>query len=155
VRALSYVEGRHRWSIELLLLLLSARGTFVVGGAVVRWATQTAKAKPSRVTQAAPGYNDRAKLYSGLEWDMANVVGPKGQVVIEQSIREALGVQPGARTIQRIVGDHVEIRFFDAPHNRSLKGALAPFVKRRPTDVDETEVAWTSAVTTPSHTGRK
>lgn len=77
---------------------------------------------------------------------MGNVVGTKGQVVIEQSIRNALGVRPGARTIQRLVGDHVEIRFLDAPHDRSLKGVLAPVVRRKPADVDETEAAWASAI---------
>jgi hypothetical protein len=32
VHALAYVEGRHRWGIEPLLLLLTARGIFVVAG---------------------------------------------------------------------------------------------------------------------------
>ena len=78
---------------------------------------------------------------------MANVVGPKGQVVIEQSIRAALGVRPGARTIQRLVGDHVEIRFLPPPHTRSLKGALRPFISRMPpaAELDDTDAAWTSA----------
>jgi hypothetical protein len=78
---------------------------------------------------------------------MANVVGPKGQVVIEQSIRTALGVRPGARTVQRLVGDHVEIHFLPAPHTRSLKGVLKPFLTRIPqaTELDDTEAAWTSA----------
>ena len=79
---------------------------------------------------------------------MTNVVGPKGQVVIEQGIRMALGVRPGARTIQRLVGDHVEIHFLPAPHTRSLKGALRPFITRRPAaDLDDTDAAWESAVT--------
>jgi hypothetical protein len=67
-------------------------------------------------------------------------------VVIEQSIRTALGVRPGARTIQRLVGDHVEIHFLPAPHSRSLKGALRPFITRGPAaDLDETDAAWKSA----------
>jgi hypothetical protein len=78
---------------------------------------------------------------------MTNVVGPKGQVVIEQGIRMALGVRPGARTIQRLVGDHVEIYFLPEPHTRSLKGALRPFITRRPADdLDDTDSAWKSAV---------
>ena len=78
---------------------------------------------------------------------MTNVVGPKGQVVIEQGIRTALGVRPGARTIQRLVGDHVEIYFLPEPHTRSLKGVLRPFLARRPADdVDDTDAAWESAV---------
>lgn len=78
---------------------------------------------------------------------MAHVVGAKGQVVIARAIREALGVTPGARTIQRLVGDHVEIYFVPPPHTRSLRGAVEPFITRRPTgDPDDTEAAWVSAV---------
>ena len=32
IHALAYVEGRHRWAIEPLLLLLTARGFFAAGG---------------------------------------------------------------------------------------------------------------------------
>jgi hypothetical protein len=42
---------------------------------------------------------------------MANLVGEKGQIVIEKPLREALGVQPGFFTVQTLVDDHVEIRF--------------------------------------------
>lgn len=74
---------------------------------------------------------------------MATRVGSKGQVVIEQRIRQALGVQPGARAVQELVGDHVEIRFLPPPHNRSLKAILGPLITRRPVgDPDETEPAW-------------
>jgi bifunctional DNA-binding transcriptional regulator/antitoxin component of YhaV-PrlF toxin-antitoxin module len=56
-------------------------------------------------------------------------VGPKGQLVIEKEIRVRLGVQPGSVAIQKLVGDHVEIRFAPPPprvelHNRSLLGIL-------------------------------
>ena len=34
VHALAYVEGRHRWGIEPLLLLLTARGVFVVANSL-------------------------------------------------------------------------------------------------------------------------
>ena len=55
-------------------------------------------------------------------------------------------MRPGARTIQRRVGDHVEIYFLPAPHTRSLQGALRPFVTRMPAaDLDDTDAAWTSA----------
>jgi hypothetical protein len=53
IHALAYVEGRHRWGIEPLLLLLTAHGIFVVAGALrggVRWvsyASLAAKAKES------------------------------------------------------------------------------------------------------------
>ena len=58
-------------------------------------------------------------------------VGPKGQLVIEKEIRDRLGVQPGSVAIQKLVGDHVEIRFAPPPprvelHSRSLLGILKP-----------------------------
>ncbi len=61
---------------------------------------------------------------------MAAKLGPKGQVVIEKKIREQLGVEPGALAIQRLVGDHVEIRFAPPAHRQSLKGILRPLVSR-------------------------
>lgn len=63
---------------------------------------------------------------------MSYLVGPKGQIVIDQRIRKALGIKPGTQTIQRMVDDHVEIRFLPAEHNRSLKGVLRDFVTRWP-----------------------
>jgi bifunctional DNA-binding transcriptional regulator/antitoxin component of YhaV-PrlF toxin-antitoxin module len=62
---------------------------------------------------------------------MATRVGTKGQVVIEKPIRDALGVEPGWITVQRIVGkDRVEVRFYPAEHERSLRGVLAEHVGR-------------------------
>lgn len=61
---------------------------------------------------------------------MANLVGEKGQVVIEKQLRDALGVQPGSVAVQTLVDDHVEIRFFPPEHNRSLRGVLKKHVKR-------------------------
>lgn len=60
---------------------------------------------------------------------MANVVGSKGQVVINKEIRQKLGIEPGWLALQRIVDDHVEIYFLPPEHNRSLMGILAPHVK--------------------------
>src|SRR2546425_5241701 len=34
IHALAYVEGRHRWGVEPLLLLVSARGIFVAAGSL-------------------------------------------------------------------------------------------------------------------------
>jgi AbrB family looped-hinge helix DNA binding protein len=68
---------------------------------------------------------------------MAHVVGPKGQVVIEKEIRDRLGIGPGWKAIQRIVDDHVELRFIPPPHNRSLAGCLRHLMdpnKPAPTD---------------------
>jgi len=58
-------------------------------------------------------------------------VGAKGQVVIEKEIREALGVEPGALAVQRVVGDHVEIRFLPPEHERSLRGRLKAQARRK------------------------
>ena len=62
---------------------------------------------------------------------MANVVGEKGQLVIEKPIREALGVEPGYVSVQVLVEDHVEIRFFPPEHRRSLRGLLAGATGKR------------------------
>lgn len=79
---------------------------------------------------------------------MANAVGEKGQVVIEKPIREALGIEPGFLTIQKLRGDHLEIRFYPPEHSRSLRGALAHHVKRplAPKDWDKARLqAWNEA----------
>lgn len=80
---------------------------------------------------------------------MAHLVGEKGQVVIEKPIREALGVQPGFVTVQTVVGDHLEIRFFPPEHRRSLRGRLAGFARRSVPSADWTQIreeAWAKAV---------
>lgn len=61
---------------------------------------------------------------------MSSVLGSKGQVVIEKSLRDALGLEPGFVSSQRLVGDHVEIYFHPPEHDRSLRGVLAPSVRR-------------------------
>jgi bifunctional DNA-binding transcriptional regulator/antitoxin component of YhaV-PrlF toxin-antitoxin module len=61
---------------------------------------------------------------------MGNLVGEKGQVVIQKPLREALGVQPGFVTVQTLVNDHVEIRFYPPEHTRSLRGVLKKYAAR-------------------------
>lgn len=75
---------------------------------------------------------------------MPTRVGPKGQVVIEQRIREALGIQRGALAVQRLAGDHVEIHFLPPPQAGSQRGALKPLVRRWPDDPDAQQAreAW-------------
>lgn len=69
---------------------------------------------------------------------MPYLVGPKGQVVVAKEIRDRLGIGPGWVAIQRLAGDHVEMRFLPPDHNESLKGSLAQYVRResRPEDWD-------------------
>lgn len=81
---------------------------------------------------------------------MAHLVGEKGQVVIEKPLRDALGVQPGFVTVQTLVDDHVEIRFFPPEHDRSLRGVLGRYVTRHVSSEELQEAgekAWSEAVT--------
>lgn len=80
---------------------------------------------------------------------MASTVGEKGQVVINKPIRDALGIQPGFIAVQKVVGDHVELRFYPPEHSRSLKGVLAKYVKRSISEEEwqnAKEEAWAQAV---------
>jgi bifunctional DNA-binding transcriptional regulator/antitoxin component of YhaV-PrlF toxin-antitoxin module len=79
---------------------------------------------------------------------MGNRVGTKGQVVISKPTRERLGVQPGWEALERVVDDHVEIRFIPPPHDRSLKGSLATAIRRRPRGSfsEARREAWSRAV---------
>ena len=61
---------------------------------------------------------------------MSNKVGTKGQIVIEREIRERLGVEPGWKTLQRLVGDHVELYFVPPDHDESVAGFLSEYVKK-------------------------
>ena len=55
---------------------------------------------------------------------MANVIGTKGQVVINKEIRQRLGIEPGWLALQRIADDHVEVYFLPPEHNESIAGCL-------------------------------
>jgi AbrB family looped-hinge helix DNA binding protein len=81
---------------------------------------------------------------------MANLVGTKGQVVIEKELRDQLGIKPGWRAIQKIVDGRLEIRFRPPEHNRSVAGILARKGRRSTTKDDEwyeiEERAWEEAV---------
>jgi bifunctional DNA-binding transcriptional regulator/antitoxin component of YhaV-PrlF toxin-antitoxin module len=81
---------------------------------------------------------------------MGNLVGEKGQVVIQKPLRDALGVQPGFVTVQTLVNDHVEIRFYPPEHTRSLRGALKKYATRILSTGELREArekAWDEAVT--------
>ena len=80
---------------------------------------------------------------------MSNVLGAKGQIVIEKAIRESLGLEAGYVAVQRLVEDHVEIHFYPAEHNRSLFGALAPYVTKSLPQEQWPEIreqAWAAAI---------
>ncbi len=62
---------------------------------------------------------------------MPTTVGSKGQVVIEKTIRDRLGVRPGAIAIQTLAGDRVEIRFVPPSHTQSLFGVLGAHVSSK------------------------
>lgn len=61
---------------------------------------------------------------------MTYVVGQKGQIVISKEIRDRLGVGPGWVALQRIADDHLEVYFVPPEHTKSLKGSLAPYIKK-------------------------
>jgi AbrB family looped-hinge helix DNA binding protein len=61
---------------------------------------------------------------------MLTTVGQKGQIVIEKTIRDALGLQPGYVAVQKLAGNHVEIYFYPPEHRQSLRGMLANKVKK-------------------------
>jgi len=69
-------------------------------------------------------------LYDSIKrYEMDRIIGTKGQVVIEKAIREKLDIEPGTRTVQKVVDDHVEIYFLPAVQKGTLKGILAPHIK--------------------------
>src|SRR5437879_7425995 len=82
--------------------------------------------------------------------NMSTLVGTKGQVTIEKEIRDALGVRPGWRALQRLEGDRVVIEFLPPKHRQSLAGILSDKTTVRiPTDEEfqaAVERAWEEAV---------
>lgn len=86
---------------------------------------------------------------------MASRVGERGQITIEKSIREDLGVCAGDQAIQRIEDGRVVIEFVPAAHRRSLAGALRSKVTQKPDDerwATQREAA-SEAVDPDRHTG--
>jgi len=72
---------------------------------------------------------------------MSTTVGTKGQVTIEKDIRDALGLEPGWRAIQRLRGEEVVITFRPPKHNRSLAGILTPYTDVRFPTIEALEEA--------------
>jgi bifunctional DNA-binding transcriptional regulator/antitoxin component of YhaV-PrlF toxin-antitoxin module len=80
---------------------------------------------------------------------MSTLVGTKGQVTIEKELRDALGIAPGWRAIQRLEGEQVVLEFVPPRHRRSLAGILKGKAKITfPTSEaleDAVDQAWTDA----------
>jgi AbrB family looped-hinge helix DNA binding protein len=55
---------------------------------------------------------------------MANIVGERFQITIDKEVREALGIKPGDRAIERVEGGRLVIDFMPAPHHESMLGIL-------------------------------
>jgi len=76
---------------------------------------------------------------------MPSVIGKQGRIVIEKSIRDALGLRPGYIAVQHLVDDHVEVFFYPPEHEKSLRGILAHHVKQSMSDEDWSKIreeAW-------------
>jgi AbrB family looped-hinge helix DNA binding protein len=89
---------------------------------------------------AAPTAGKREVILKRGGYTVTYSVGPKGQVVIAKEIRERLGIGPGWRVVQRLVGDHVELHFLPPPHKASLKGLLRDRIR-----ANVSEEAWPEA----------
>ena len=55
---------------------------------------------------------------------MISKVGERGQITIDKSIRDELGIKPKDIAVQEVVDGRVVIHFLPAPHRRSLRGIL-------------------------------
>lgn len=65
---------------------------------------------------------------------MGSRVGERGQITIEKSIREELGIYAGDETVQRIEDGRIVIEVVPGRHRRSLAGSLKERVAHRPAD---------------------
>ena len=65
---------------------------------------------------------------------MTSRVGDRGQITIEKSIREELGIYAGDETVQRVEDGRLVIEVIPGRHRRSLAGSLRDKVRRTPPD---------------------
>jgi len=70
---------------------------------------------------------------------MSSRVGERGQITLEKSIREELGIYAGDEAVQRVEGGRIVIEVVPGRHRRSLAGSLREKVTRQPQDE-----AWTA-----------
>jgi bifunctional DNA-binding transcriptional regulator/antitoxin component of YhaV-PrlF toxin-antitoxin module len=73
-----------------------------------------------------------------MKYASGSSVGERGQITIERSIRERLGVRPKDIAVQRVGEGHLVVEFIrpHTPHIRSLAGVLAPAPDPSPDPVD-------------------
>lgn len=55
---------------------------------------------------------------------VSSPVNEQGQITIDRTARDQLGVRPGMIAYQRVIDGRLEVVFLPAPHQRSLYGAL-------------------------------
>jgi len=60
---------------------------------------------------------------------MANVVGERFQITIDKQVRDELKIKPGDLAVERVENGQLVVDFVPAPHNRSMLGALRPYIK--------------------------
>ena len=65
---------------------------------------------------------------------MTSRVGERGQITIEKTIREELGIYAGDEAVQRVEDGRIVIEVVPGRHRRSLAGSLKRKVGRRPDD---------------------
>ncbi len=65
---------------------------------------------------------------------MSNVVGERFQITIDKSVREALGIRPGDRAVERVEDGRLVIEFAPAPHRTSLRGLFRDAGRTAPDD---------------------
>lgn len=65
---------------------------------------------------------------------MVSRVGERGQITVEKSIREEMGIYAGDEAVQRVEDGRLVIEFVVGRHNRSLAGSLHGKARRRPAD---------------------
>lgn len=80
---------------------------------------------------------------------MPSKVGERGQITIEKAIREELGVYAGDKAVQWVEDGHLVVTFVPAPHRRSLFGALADKITKRPENEDDWAAVIEEARNTP------
>ena len=65
---------------------------------------------------------------------MPSRVGERGQITLQKSIREELGIYAGDQAIQRVENGRIVIEVIPGRHDRSLAASLKDKIRSRPAD---------------------